>query len=188
MTTDTDDIEAIMTFTEEEERSVNDGFGAILTFMEVNERKVIAQRVELEQKEPLDPRPWYEVLESDGNWYRTIIRPGDKERLRQEGKKFRYRSKVSEIREAVANPSIANPPLTILPLELDIIEKIKCSGWYEVDLKGDGVWFRITRRDARIFYEIGDKVRFRNAEEVLVLFPFDPRRKRSLSEQPVYVE
>jgi hypothetical protein len=117
---------------------------------------------------------WYEVLESDGTWQR--IHGVETGRFSREGKTMRYRTKVIERRNALT----ANPPV-----KLDIMEKIRQPGWYEVYL--DGNWTRNTFQEARKLNAKGWAVRFRNETSILVEWPFYDRRGENLGEQATYL-
>jgi hypothetical protein len=116
---------------------------------------------------------WYEVLDGDGTWQR--IRGVETGRFSREGKTMRYRTRVMERRNVLT----VKPPV-----KLDIMEKIRQPGWYEVHL--DGVWTRSTFQEARMLNAKGRAVRFRNDTSTIVEWPFHERRRENFKEQTIY--
>ena len=119
-------------------------------------------------------RGWFEVQQDrGGDWTRVPYLEAD--HLCRHGKDVRYCVDVTEVREN--NPTI----------ETDLMgEKIKGPGWYEKEWDGNGEWTLATYQEARMLQPKGWSIRFRNRNEVLVVWPFNQLRREGFANQKYY--
>ena len=114
-------------------------------------------------------RGWFEVQQDrGGDWTRVPYLEAD--HLCRHAKDVRYCVDVTAVRES--SPTI----------ETDLMgEKIKGTGWYEKD--SDGEWTMATYQEARTLQAKGWSIRFRNRNEVLVVWSFNQPRRDSFANQ-----
>ncbi len=117
-------------------------------------------------------RGWCEVRHDRGeDWTRATYLEAD--HLCRHGKQVRYCVDLTAVRED--SPTI----------ETDLIgEKITGAGWYEKDW--DGEWAMATYQEARILQAKGWSIRYRNRNEVLVVWSFNQPRRDGFANQRYY--